>query len=83
MADLRGDGRLDVVTANYSNSVSVLLNTGAGLLAPHVDYATGAGPYSLDIADLNHDGVPDVVTTNHAASTAGLGNSGCRFSSSL
>ncbi len=35
VADLTGDGRLDIVTADYgANSVTVLLNKGAGSFAP-------------------------------------------------
>ena len=69
VADLNRDGKPDVVTVNYNPScASVLLNKGdgTGALMSHVDYTTGAGPYSLDVADLNHDGAPDLVTTNHA-----------------
>src|SRR6516164_1740318 len=41
VGDLRGDGRLDVVTANLSGSVSVLLGNGDGTFQPAVNYSTG------------------------------------------
>src|SRR5689334_11066094 len=45
LGDLNGDGRPDVVTANYSggsgNSVSVLLNAGSGVFGAHADYVSG------------------------------------------
>src|SRR6516225_5964263 len=41
VGDLRGNGRLDIVTANTSGSVSVLLGNGNGTFQPSVDFATG------------------------------------------
>src|SRR5262249_10294626 len=46
VADFNHDGKLDVVTADYhGNSISVLLNAGAGVLnlKPVASYATVAG----------------------------------------
>ncbi|MBI3819001.1 MAG: VCBS repeat-containing protein [Planctomycetes bacterium] len=64
--DLDGDGRLDLVSANTnSNSVSVLLNTGAGAFANAVNYNVGVHPYSVDAGDLNQDGTPDLATANY------------------
>jgi hypothetical protein len=64
--DLNGDGRLDLVTANYgSNTLSVLLASGnAGSFAPPVDYASGSGPGAVIASDLNNDGRPDLVAVN-------------------
>ena len=46
LADLNGDGELDIVTANRTAStISVLLGRGGGLFPGHVDYDTGARPY--------------------------------------
>ncbi len=67
VADLNGDGKRDLVTANYDPStVSVLLNRGAGRFAAKHDYATGKNPYLGTPAadDLNGDGKPDIVTGN-------------------
>ena len=80
-ADLNGDGKPDVVTANEDgNSVSVLLNnvapgatslTGSSFSAK-TDFATGSAPVSVALADLNGDGKPDIVTANSAADTASV-----------
>jgi hypothetical protein len=68
IGDLDGDGRPDLVSADWSDpgagssTVSVLLNLGGGSFAPKRDYPTGTGAASLAIADLNGDGALDVAT---------------------
>jgi len=77
LADLNGDGKLDLVVENYaSNTVSVLIGDGDGSFAAKVDYATAAGPWSMAIGDVNDDGKIDVITGNYSASNASvlLGN---------
>jgi len=62
-ADLNGDGKPDLVTANAGDgTVSVLLNRGDGTFEPKRDYVAGTG--SLATADLNGDGKPDLATAN-------------------
>ena len=71
-ADLKGDGHLALLTANYGAStnpdtlgLSVLLQgtTPGTFLAP-VHYATGYRSTALAVGDLNADGKLDVVVTN-------------------
>ncbi len=65
VADVNGDRRLDVLTANsYTNDVSVLLGAGDGTFQAQPRFAVGAGPLSVAVGDVNEDGWLDVVTTN-------------------
>ncbi len=77
IADVNGDGKPDLATANeHSNTVSVLLGNGNGTFQNQVAYATGDTPFSVAIADVNRDGKPDLATTNANSNTVSvlLGN---------
>ncbi|WP_317896866.1 FG-GAP-like repeat-containing protein [Aurantibacillus circumpalustris] len=64
-ADVNGDGKLDLITANESSSnISVLFGSGSGTFAPPVNYPVVSGPRSLSAADFNLDGYPDLVVAN-------------------
>ena len=65
IGDLNGDGKPDLVTANFSAAgVSVLLNNGDGSFGAKRDYPTGQNPSSVAIGDLNGDRGPDIATAN-------------------
>lgn len=65
IADLTGEGRPDIVTAN-SESVSMLIGDPGGgfTLSFGSPLFIGATPRHLATGDLNGDGWPDVVTAN-------------------
>ncbi|MBN8568003.1 MAG: T9SS type A sorting domain-containing protein [Ignavibacteria bacterium] len=73
--DLNGDGKPDIVAANYgSNSVSVFLNTttpGASTptFSAKTDFVTGTNPFSTTFGDFNGDGKPDMVVANSFANS--------------
>ncbi len=70
---MNGDGRLDIVTANYgANTASVLLGQVGGGFAAKVDYATGTQTYGVALGDVNGDGRLDIVTANYGTSTASV-----------
>ncbi len=60
LADLRGIGRLDVVTSGDA-AISVLLNTGKGLLEDGIWTKVTGGATCGASADFNGDGKPDLA----------------------
>jgi len=75
VADLNGDGKPDLVVANYSSStVGVLLGNGDGTFQAVVTYDTGKyGADSVAIADVNGDGKPDLLVANSCYPYCGPG----------
>jgi hypothetical protein len=75
LVDLDLDGDLDITTANAGDafppsfdSVSVLMNTGGGAFADHVEYRVRKSPRGMVAADVDRDGDADLAVT---ASTSG------------
>jgi Subtilase family/FG-GAP-like repeat len=76
LADINGDGFLDVVTGGVffgvppgfgeeaSNLVTVLFGDGKGNLAPPKVYRTEPSIYGLAVVDLNGDGKPEVIAVS-------------------
>jgi FG-GAP-like repeat/PASTA domain len=64
IADVNGDRKADLVTANYgAKTISVLLNNGGGRFQPHRDYPSSVGaPRWLATVDVDGDGQRDVLT---------------------
>ncbi len=81
-ADVNGDGRLDMISANYgfrwaspgepggwNTTLTVLTNNGSGWFGSNATLTVGAGPASLVAVDVNGDGKPDVISANQTANT--------------
>ncbi len=67
-ADFNGDGRLDAVTTNFDNTLTVLLGNGDGTLGAPALFSAGAGPMmtiAVAVADLNGDGKPDLAAADY------------------
>jgi hypothetical protein len=63
-ADLNRDGWPDVATANaVRNSVTVLLNDGAGGFRARAEIAVGTGPFDIDAGDFDRDGHVDLAVS--------------------
>ena len=84
VADLNGDGNLDIVVANSTpfpagsvppgstcvhGCVTVLLGKGDGTFQPAVTYTAQAGTLSVALGDVNGDGKVDVVASNTQANS--------------
>jgi hypothetical protein len=69
VADLNGDGMLDVVVAHYATNVTVLLGKGDGSFQAPVDYAAGSGAWWTTLADLDGDGKLDLAVANANSNT--------------
>jgi hypothetical protein len=83
VADLTGNGRLDLIVADKgSNNVTILLNEPDGnggftfVQGPRLD--VGVGPVTTAVADVTGSGVQDLLVTNSGSNSVwllpGLGN---------
>jgi hypothetical protein len=67
-ADVNGDGRLDLATANYvSGDVSLLLGRGDGTFRTETRTAAGTAPIALANGDFNRDGRPDLAVVSQTS----------------
>ena len=68
VADVDGDGKLDLVVANGDGSVSVLSGNGDGSFRTAMTYGSGGTrARSVSVRDVNGDGKLDLVVANYCA----------------
>ena len=75
IADVNGDDRADLATANYgegANSVSVLLNGAGGRFRDGREYVVGESPGSVAIGELNGDRKPDLAVANEETNSVSV-----------
>jgi methionine-rich copper-binding protein CopC len=71
MADVNGDGFLDIIVSNqYGLFFSVLLNNANGTFATAVNYSLGIEIYQVEAADMDGDGDQDVVVRGYDDNTS-------------
>lgn len=65
LADLSGDGRLDIATADANkDTVTVLTQDAGDGTFTRAAFPAGDEPVSVAVGDLNGDGRPDIATAN-------------------
>ena len=77
IGDLNGDGKPDLVVANYmSSTISIFQNmstNGTIFFAAKRDFTVGIGvPVSVSIGDLDGDGKPDLAAVNGGNNSASI-----------
>jgi len=71
VGDFNGDGKLDIVVANYNgDNVSVFLGNGDGTFQAAVNYNVGTNPTSVAVADFNGDGKLDLAVSNQGGTVS-------------
>jgi hypothetical protein len=69
-ADVNGDGKVDLVSANSSeNSLTVLTNKGAGLFSLSATFPVGQWPDSVIATNINGNPAPDLISANNRDDT--------------
>jgi hypothetical protein len=70
VADVNGDGALDLICANVgSSSLTVLTNNRQGGFVLEGSFPVGSAPVSVAVADVNGDGYVDLISANWTNST--------------
>src|ERR1039458_2413099 len=72
-ADANGDGKMDLISANYyGSSLSVLTNNGSGGFVLSGTYTVGNGPIQVVTSDVNGDGKVDLICANSVGTDSTL-----------
>ncbi len=80
VGDFNGDGRADLAVANSgqqsnvgdTDTVSVLLGTGAGAFGAPTTLLVGDSPFAVTVGDFNNDTWPDLAVGNNYSSNVSV-----------
>jgi hypothetical protein len=73
IADVNGDGVLDIVSLDtQNNAIRVLMGKANGTFQNPVSYATGNGPSGLVIGEFDNSGWPEIAVANYNDGTVSI-----------
>ena len=79
IADLNGDGKPEIISANTSDStLSLFQNIStsgtltSGSFVPGIDFKLNSAPNSIALGDFNGDGFPDIAAANPNSNTVSV-----------
>lgn len=84
--DINGDGKLDLVSADYgASTISIYIGNGDGSFQNRIAMNTGTSPRQVIAADVNGDGKIDLVSSDAAAGRVSvfLGNGDATFNARM
>jgi hypothetical protein len=85
VADVTGDGRPDILTAHWDQTISIAAQTSTGAFIRLSPISIGHSATQLAVADLNRDNVPDIVVNHGYSNTTSvlLGTGGGTFATQV
>ena len=72
VADVDGDGKPDLITANDSGLVGVLIGNGDGTFQTALTFSAGPGTQSVAATDINKDAKVDLLVAVYGANSIGV-----------
>ncbi|MET4092646.1 MULTISPECIES: FG-GAP-like repeat-containing protein [unclassified Bradyrhizobium] len=84
LADLNGDGKLDIAQVTLDGTVTVRLGNGNGTFGANTSYSAGSGVYQTPkVIDVTGDGVLDIVVGSTVLPGNGNGTFGTAITTNL
>lgn len=80
VADINGDGRLDIIVDDASTNIAVLRNTAtagvinSGSFASKIDYPIAVNASGVEVGDVDGDGKPEIITVHNGGFISVLHN---------
>lgn len=83
LADINGDGLVDMISGSSGSAIYVSLATGQGTFQTAVTFGSGTFPINLTTGDVNNDGKIDIIAINGSSESVSvyIGNGQGSFSS--